>query len=64
MATIWTGGHLFLALGISPKVLKTNDHQMLLDFERFYEKVGIPALLLQALSGLYLAYLMAASLSD
>ena len=55
-ATIWTGGHLFLALGLLPKVLKTNDYQMLLDFERLYERVGIPALLVQVASGLYLAY--------
>jgi len=55
-ATIWTGGHLFLALGILPKVLKTNDYNMLLDFERVYEKVGMPALLVQVISGLYLAY--------
>ena len=63
-ATIWTGGHLFLALGLLPKVLKTNDYQMLLDFERVYERVGIPALILQVLSGLYLAYLLVPNLSD
>lgn len=63
-ATIWTGGHLFLALGILPKVLKTNDYKMLLDFERVYEKVGMPALVIQVTSGLYLAYKMLPDVSQ
>lgn len=63
-ATIWTGGHLFLAIGILPKVLKTNNYKMLLDFERVYEKVGMPALVIQVLSGLYLAYKMPPEVSQ
>lgn len=55
-ATIWTGGHLFLAIGILPKVLKNNDIDKLLDFERVYERVGMPALLIQVITGFYLAY--------
>lgn len=31
---------------------------MLLDFERVYERVGMPALIIQVISGLYLAYNM------
>lgn len=62
-ATIWTGGHLFLVLGLLPKVLKTNDYQMLLDFERVYERVGIPALLIQVVSGFYLAYRLVPDIS-
>jgi len=63
-ATVWTGGHLFLALGILPKVLKTNNHNMLLDFERVYEKIGMPALIIQVLSGIYLAYHLLPDLSQ
>lgn len=63
-ATVWTGGHLFLAIGILPKVLKTNNYNMLLDFERVYEKVGMPALVIQVLSGLYLAYHLVPDLSQ
>ncbi len=55
-ATIWTGGHLVLATTILPKVLKTKDIDKLLDFEGGYEKIGIPALLVQVVTGFYLAY--------
>jgi len=55
-ATIWTGGHLVLATTILPDVLKTNNPAKLLDFEQGYEKVGMPALVIQIATGLYLAY--------
>lgn len=55
-ACIWTGGHLVLALGVLPQVLRHKDVQALLWFEGKFEKLGIPALLLQLASGLYLAY--------
>ncbi len=45
-AAIWTGGHLVLALGILPQALKTRDPKLLLAFERVYERIGLPALLL------------------
>jgi hypothetical protein len=45
-------------------VLKTNDYKMLLDFERVYEKVGMPALVIQVVSGLYLAYHMLPDISQ
>lgn len=63
-ATIWTGGHLFLVLGVLPKVLKNNDYKTLLDFERAYERVGIPALLIQVISGFYLAYRLVPNISS
>lgn len=53
-ATIWTGGHLVLAFGILPTVLRSRDIAFLQRFESAYEKVGIPALIVQILSGLYL----------
>jgi len=55
-ATIWTGGHLILAIAVLPKVLKNRDVKMLMDFEDMYERIGIPALIIQVLSGLYLTY--------
>lgn len=55
-ATIWTGGHLVLALSILPKALRENSVIRIQDFEQAYEKVGIPALIIQVLSGLWLAY--------
>lgn len=55
-ATIWTGGHLVLALAILPRVLVERSPARLLDFESRYERVGMPALLIQVLSGLWLAH--------
>jgi len=58
-ATIWTGGHLVLALGILPGALRERSPVAIEAFEGRFEKVGIPALLLQVASGLYLATLLA-----
>ena len=55
-ATIWVGGHLFLAVILLPNILKNKDFKALLDFERKFEKIGIPALLVQVVTGFYLAY--------
>lgn len=55
-ATIWTGGHLILSLSILPKVLATRDVDMLLQFERQFERVGIPALVVQVSTGLWMSY--------
>lgn len=54
-ATIWTGGHLVLAFTILPTALRNNDIEFISRFESSYEKIGIPALFVQILSGLYLA---------
>jgi hypothetical protein len=55
-ATVWTGGHLFIALTLLPNVLKSGKIEKLLDFEYRYERIGMPALLLQVITGIYLAY--------
>ncbi len=55
-ATIWTGGHIVLCLVILPKVLRAKSPEMLLDFEQAFEKVGMPALIIQVITGLFLAY--------
>ena len=57
-ATIWTGGHIVLSAVILPRVLKERSPSRLLEFESVYEKIGMPALIIQILSGLYLAYQM------
>lgn len=54
-ATIWTGGHLILSLAILPKVLANRDLAMLLQFEQQFEKVGLPALAVQIVTGLWMA---------
>ena len=55
-ATIWTGGHLVLATTILPRVLKEKSTSDLLRFESGYERVGIPALIIQVITGLWLAH--------
>lgn len=63
-ATIWTGGHLILAVSILPKVLKQQSPQMLLSFESAYERIGMPALLVQVITGLWLAHRMIPDVSQ
>lgn len=55
-AAIWVGGHLILALVFLPKALKHKDHRLILRFEKGYEWIGIPALLVLVISGMTLAY--------
>ncbi len=55
-ATVWTGGHLVLATTILPQALKNRDIEFLSRFENAYEKIGIPALIIQILTGLHLAF--------
>lgn len=54
-ATIWTGGHLVLAFTVLPRVLRQRDPAALLKFESEFEKIGIPALVVQVLTGIWLA---------
>jgi putative copper export protein len=54
-ATVWTGGHLVLALTVLPRALRLRSPQVLLDFEQGYEKLGMPALAIQVASGLWMA---------
>ena len=56
-AAIWTGGHLVLATAVLPRALRARDPAVLLNFEQGFERIGIPALITQVLSGLWLAHL-------
>jgi putative copper export protein len=55
-ASIWIGGHLVLSLVVLPKALKQSSPAYLLTFEAGYEKIGIPSLMIQVVTGLMLAY--------
>jgi putative copper export protein len=57
-ATIWTGGHLVLAITILPQALRRRDAELIRGFESRYERIGIPALLVQVVTGIWLAYRM------
>lgn len=55
-ATVWTGGHLVLASTVLPRALAAHDPRILLDFESGFERIGMPSLLIQVASGLWMAY--------
>ncbi len=55
-ATVWVGGHLVLSLTILPRALRERDPAIIRQFEDGYERIGIPALVIQVLTGLLLAY--------
>ncbi|NSL53661.1 CopD family protein [Uliginosibacterium aquaticum] len=55
-ACVWTGGHLMLAIAVLPEVMRTRSVERLRQFEGAFERVGLPALLIQLASGLWLAY--------
>ena len=54
-SAVWVGGHLVLATVILPRALKRRDPAYLLAFESAFERIGIPALIVQVLTGLDLA---------
>lgn len=54
-AAVWVGGHLVLSLVVLPRALRARDAAILREFESGYERVGLPALFLQALTGVWLA---------
>ncbi|MTI89182.1 MAG: copper resistance protein CopD [Balneolaceae bacterium] len=62
-ATIWTGGHIILSVVILPKVLRQRSPEILLTFETDYEKIGMPALVVQIIAGIILAYRVLPDLS-
>ena len=63
-ATVWTGGHLVLSLTVLPRALRGRDPQILTDFEAGYERIGMPALLIQVVTGLWLAHRLVPSVAD
>jgi putative copper export protein len=55
-ATVWVGGHLVLSLSVLPRALRARDPAIIREFESGFERLGIPALLVQVVTGLWLAY--------
>jgi putative copper export protein len=56
-ATVWTGGHLVLALTVLPKALKNKDPDLIHNFEENFEGFGLISLLLQVITGLGLTWI-------
>lgn len=55
-ATVWTGGHLVLCVSVLPVALRARDPEPVRRFEAAYERIGLPALLLQVGTGFGLAH--------
>lgn len=55
-ASVWVGGHLILSLVVLPPALRTRDPAPIRAFEQRFEKLGLPALAVQVLSGVWLAH--------
>jgi len=56
-AAVWVGGHLVLSIGLLPLALKRKDFTIIKNFEQHFERIGIPALLIQIVSGIWMALL-------
>lgn len=54
-AAVWVGGHLVLSLVVLPQALRARDASIVREFESGYERIGLPALLLQVITGVWLA---------
>lgn len=57
-ASIWTGGHLILALTVLPRALAAREPAILLAFESGFERLGMSALAIQVVTGTWMAYTM------
>lgn len=55
-ATIWIGGHLLLCLRYLPESLRTKNPDLIKAFEKKYEAIGFPALLVQVITGIIMAF--------
>ncbi|MCE7934535.1 MAG: copper resistance protein CopD [Chlorobi bacterium CHB2] len=56
-ATIWVGGHLILAIRYLPKALQEKSTAPIVGFEHHYEALGLPALALQVITGIWMAHI-------
>ena len=56
-ATVWTGGHLVLDLGVLPRALREQSAQRIRNFEELFEPLGLTALAIQVLTGLWMGWI-------
>lgn len=63
-ATIWVGGHTYLVIRVFPSVLKHKDTEALLAFEKSYEPLGMSALAILVITGIWMATQYNIALSD
>lgn len=63
-ATIWIGGHLYLSICLLPKILRRKDVALLLSYEKSFEPLGMSALLLLVITGIWMALQYGVSISQ
>ncbi|MCF8140624.1 MAG: CopD family protein [Cyanobium usitatum Tobar12.5m-G36] len=56
-ATVWTGGHLVLDLGVLPRALRAQSAAQVRAFEEVFEPLGLTALAIQVLTGLWMGWI-------
>jgi putative copper export protein len=56
-ATVWTGGHLVLDLGVLPRALRAQSAAQVRAFEEVFEPLGLTALVIQVLTGLGMGWI-------
>src|SRR5690606_2343061 len=52
---IWVGGHLYIAIAILPRMRRKKTPEVLLQFEQSYEPLGLTALALLVVTGVWMA---------
>ncbi|MGN7808758.1 copper resistance protein CopD [Flavobacterium sp. 22076] len=55
-ATIWVGGHLTLSIVFLPSALRKKDPNIILNFERKFETLGMSSLITLVITGIWMAY--------
>ena len=55
-ATVWSGGHLVLDFGVLPRALREQSAQRIRDFEELFEPLGLTALAIQVVTGLWMGW--------
>ena len=56
-ATVWTGGHLVLDLGVLPRALREGSAAAIRTFEEVFEPLGLTALAIQVFTGLWMGWI-------
>lgn len=54
-ASVWIGGHAVLVAAVLPRALRRNEPERVIEFEHGYGKLGLSALVVQLVSGFWLA---------
>ena len=62
--TIWTGGHLLLALAVLPRALRAGSLDDLQRFESWFAPLAMPALVVQVATGVWLTHQLLPDVAD